>query len=310
MAEVIVQEESLVTVADAIREKTGGTEGLVFPTGFAEAISGIESGGNTDAEDGIVTRTITEYKNDRLTTIGRYAFYYCTTLTNVDFPNVTYVGTAAFCQCNKLKTINIPSITKIGAQAFYMCNELTTIDFPNASTNEGKEAFYNCNNLSSINLPILTSIGESMFYMCQALTSADFPMAKTIGKKAFYKCSTLATTNFPVATSVGMYAFQNCTALITIDFPMVSTISTYAFSGCSQLTTLIIRNETMATLNGTNAFTSTPIASGTGYIYVPSALLATYQEDSVWSTYSAQFRALEDYTVDGTTTGALDETKI
>ena len=41
MAEVIVQEESLVTVADAIREKTGGTEGLVFPTGFAEAISGI-----------------------------------------------------------------------------------------------------------------------------------------------------------------------------------------------------------------------------------------------------------------------------
>ena len=29
-----------------------------------------------------------------------------------------------------------------------------------------------------------------------------------------------------------------------------------------------------------------------------------------WSTYAAQFRALEDYTVDGTTTGELDETKI
>ena len=38
MAEVIVQEESLVAVADAIREKTGGTEGLVFPDGFIEAI--------------------------------------------------------------------------------------------------------------------------------------------------------------------------------------------------------------------------------------------------------------------------------
>lgn len=44
MAEVIVQEESLVTVADAIREKTGGTEGLVFPTGFAEAITSISTG--------------------------------------------------------------------------------------------------------------------------------------------------------------------------------------------------------------------------------------------------------------------------
>jgi hypothetical protein len=29
-----------------------------------------------------------------------------------------------------------------------------------------------------------------------------------------------------------------------------------------------------------------------------------------WTTFSAQFRALEDYTVDGTTTGELDESKI
>ena len=44
MAERIVQEESLITVADAIREKTGSTDGLVFPNGFVEAIAGISEG--------------------------------------------------------------------------------------------------------------------------------------------------------------------------------------------------------------------------------------------------------------------------
>lgn len=39
-------------------------------------------------------------------------------------------------------------------------------------------------------------------------------------------------------------------------------------------------------------------------------LVDTYKADTNWSTYAAQFRALEDYTVDGTITGELDESKI
>ena len=66
----------------------------------------------------------------------------------------------------------------------------------------------------------------------------------------------------------------------------------------------------LCSLDSTNAFTGTPIASGTGYIYVPAVLIDSYKAATNWSTYAAQFRALEDYTVDGTTTGELDETKI
>jgi hypothetical protein len=80
---------------------------------------------------------------------------------------------------------------------------------------------------------------------------------------------------------------------------------------CSKFTTLILRNTTqIVTLNKTNAFADTPIASGTGYIYVPSALVDSYKAATNWSSYANQFRALEDYTVDGTTTGELDSTKI
>lgn len=45
MANYIVQDTSLAAVADAIRAKAGGTEKLVFPAGFVEAVEGITGGG-------------------------------------------------------------------------------------------------------------------------------------------------------------------------------------------------------------------------------------------------------------------------
>ena len=96
-------------------------------------------------------------------------------------------------------------------------------------------------------------------------------------------------------TSIGSYAFRSCSELTTADFPAATSIGTYAFRSCSALATLILRSETMATLSNNNALTVTPIASGTGYIYVPSALVDSYKTATNWSTYAAQFRAIEDY---------------
>jgi len=75
---------------------------------------------------------------------------------------------------------------------------------------------------------------------------------------------------------------------------------------------LILRNEsTIVTLSSSEVFdTSDGIGAGIGYIYVPAALIEEYKSATNWSTYATQFRALEDYTVDGTITGELDETKI
>ena len=111
-------------------------------------------------------------------------------------------------------------------------------------------------------------------------------------------------------TSIGAYAFYRCTQLAKVDFSLVTSVDANAFANCSQLATLVLRSETRCSLVNTNAFKSTPIASGTGYIYVPAALVDSYKAASNWSTYANQFRAIEDYTVDGTTTGELDPTKI
>ena len=167
-----------------------------------------------------------------------------------------------------------------------------------------------------------TSIGEYAFYSCNSLTTVNFPVATSIGNYAFYSCDSLTTVNFPVATSIGEYAFRNCDSLTTVNFPVATSIRRNAFYNCYSLTTLILRSETKCNLSDKNAFGNCYHMLGTtnssynpdglhdGYIYVPSALIESYQADSTWSSIALQFRALEDYTVDGTITGELDETKI
>lgn len=132
----------------------------------------------------------------------------------------------------------------------------------------------------------------------------------SIRDSAFADCTALTSVNFPVATSINFRAFDGCTRLTTVDFPAVTSISSQVFQSCSQLKSLILRSETAATLNNSSAFSGSGVSSGTGYIYVPKALIEGYKTATNWSAYASQFRALEDYTVDGTITGALDETKI
>ena len=88
-------------------------------------------------------------------------------------------------------------------------------------------------------------------------------------------------------------------------------IGSYAFRYDEELKSLILRNpNAVCTLSNKNAFNNSSILNGTGYIYVPSALIEQYKVATNWSTYASQFRALESYTVDGTITGELDEAKI
>ena len=112
-------------------------------------------------------------------------------------------------------------------------------------------------------------------------------------------------------TVIGREAFAYCSALTEVDLPSATTMDNFAFSDDTNLIKLILRNtEAICSMIGSNAIIRSAIQKGTGYIYVPSALLDSYKAATNWSPFAAQFRALEDYTVDGTTTGELDPTKI
>ena len=206
-------------------------------------------------------------------------------------------------------------VAKIGTYAFNSCNELTSVDFPIA-TSVGKNAFNGCHQLTSVYIPAATSVGESAFGNCKNLTSANFPVATSVGDSMFSSCSALASINIPKATSVGSSMFSSCSALTSVDLPSVTYVGPSAFRGCSSITAVILRSTNrVCQLGNSNAFNDTPIASGTGYIYVPRIFLSDddatkdYRRATNWSTYTT-FRALEDYTVDGTITGELDPNKI
>ena len=108
---------------------------------------------------------------------------------------------------------------------------------------------------------------------------------------------TITEISSDTCESLQKNALRICTALTKADFAAVTHISTYSLNGCSSLTTLILRAETLCTLEDVKALAGTPIASGTGFIYVPSSLVDSYKAASNWSTYAAQFRAIEDYNV-------------
>ena len=90
-------------------------------------------------------------------------------------------------------------------------------------------------------------------------------------------------------------SFYNCTKLEKIDFDVLEEMKDADFYRCSALTAVIIRSPAVCTMSDSNAFKSTPIASGTGYIYVPAALVDSYKAATNWTKYANQIRAIEDY---------------
>ena len=216
---------------------------------MADFINTVDVLGDYVVTGSIINRTVTEYLDNYVTKIGKYAFCQCVNLSKVDCPNVSEISDDAFNSCSSLTTASFPAATTIGSYAFTYCSSLTSVSFP-----------------------VATSIGNSAFHGCSSLTSVSFPAATTIGSYAFAYCSSLTTASFPAATTIGSYAFARCTGL----------------------TTVILAGSSVCSMPYSNVFTSTPIASGTGYVYVPSLLVASYQAATNWSYFSAQISAIED----------------
>ena len=210
-----------------------------------EFINTIDILGDDVVIDSIIDRSITEFKDNVLTTIGAYAFYSCTALTSVALPNVTTLNGEVFNNCTSLVNIDLPNVTRLA------------------------------------------------------------------GNSIFQSCTSLKKIRLPEALNINSYTFRYCTNLEIIDLPKLTSIAWDICINCTALKAFILRNtEVVCSLTNENCFNSSTIGSKKGYIYVPRALVDSYKAATNWSTFATQIRALEDYTVDGTITGELDESKI
>ena len=179
------------------------------------------------------------------------------------------------------------SASFVASYAFDGNRTIQTVNLPYA-TSVGNNAFQNSRLLTQVSLPVCSYIGNNAFYNCFLLNQVSLPMCSYIGNSVFRNCPSLTQVSLPVCSYIGNNAFQSCSSLTQVTLPMCSYISIFAFSRCSSLSIITIGYSGVCNLVGSNAFSATPITSGTGSIYVPTSLVDAYKSATNWSYFSTQ----------------------
>lgn len=297
--EMSTQDALIAQIAQALEGKAGGSGG----------------GGGVTYDD-IATAGITGNIVLSVSSIAGYAFVNHKGITSLRAPNVTSVGAYAFYGTGLTGALDLSLCASIGNYAFYQCTNLTSLSIPNVTT-VGTNAFQYCNKITDLDAPNLTTLGQYAFSgnntYKMAFKSINLPKCTAIPASTLGYCKNVTELVLPECKSVGNSSLTNWNNLAFVDLPKCTSIANYGLRNNGKLETLILRSETMCTLSN-YALNGTKIFNGTGYVYVPNALVASYQTATNWKTIYGKnanaFRALEDYTVDGTITGELDESKI
>lgn len=244
----------------------------------------------------------------------RYLTNYCfysSYLTRFTAPEVFDVGLHAFEKCSNLASVDIPKCETLRDLAFYNSG-IVNADFPEV-TSLGDQVFTSCHSLSFASFPKVTSLPSSCFNACENLETISIPLCYFIGNSALSYINKLKEVSCP-ASNVDSFAFYSDPELEKVDFNPTGdgamSIGYGAFNYCNKLKILALRSEKVWSLSDSSCFQGTLIESGTGFIYVPKSHVDEYKTATNWTVYADQFRALEDYTVDGTIRGGLDLTKI
>lgn len=274
----LYSESSISNIADAIRAK-GGTG--TFTVGeMAQAIEDLPSGGGTDYLAQRLQNTLTDYSSDEVTNVMASSFLNATSLRSVLLPNCTSIGEYAFQGCTGLETFSTDKSFTVARGTFENCTSLVSFPFEKLSKTAlggGDNIFHNCSSLTGVYAPQLNRLGifnASQFNGCTSMVYARFP---------------------GIGNGIRSGVFNNCTALKLADLGSTSSIGSAGtiFANCPNLEILIIRSTSMAAIRS-NEFANT---SGVVSVYVPSALISTYQTGTNWSSLLAnnkvQFLALE-----------------
>ena len=212
----------------------------VVEIGYAKYLSKIEIPATYNGKDVTEVRNFTSETlkevtiGDNVTSIGNYAFEYCSALTSVTIGNgVTSIGSFAFRGCGNLTSVTIPdSVTSIGGSAFEACVSLTSITIPDSVTSVGNSAFAYCTSLTSILVDNDNTAYQSIdgnLYSKDGNTLIAYAIGKieksftipdsvtTIGERAFADCSNLTSITIgDSVTRIGHSAFRACTNLTDV----------------------------------------------------------------------------------------------
>lgn len=269
-----------------------------------------------------------------VTEAGKYNLYECPALKTVYMPALKTTGGFFMSTHATIQSLDLSSLEEIKGYDFggalgIASNVLT---FPavikvGSSTSRAGYLFTGLQ-CEEVNFPILPAIyaGYGGLFSKQVISGGNYypttkrfyaPLCTTISGQAssypaFSNDNRLARLELPAlesATYLGTFSNQ---FLEDVDAGKLNAIDGYnRFSGFKLKNLVLRKTGAVCSLSsGSYIDSSSPIKKGSGYVYVPRALISTYQTATNWSTiYTANpnvFRAIEDYTVDGTLTGRMD----
>jgi hypothetical protein len=204
---------------------------------------------------------------ENLTSLGYRAFYYCTSLGNINIPQtVTYINSYCFENCSSLKSITLPqSLDGIESGVFYSCTSLTEVDLSMLDmTYLPWRTFSGCTSLTTVKLP--DSITEIWSYAFSDCAISDFSIFKNVTRFSY---AALRGCNFKTVDlssvkdlSMDGYVFSDCTELTSIQWPTSMTrIESGTFKGCTGLTSYTVPDHIEEI--GSYAFAYTGISENT-----------------------------------------------
>jgi len=126
--------------------------------------------------------------------------------------NVTSIGDFAFFYCTSLISITIPElVTSFGIYVFYLCTSLTSINVDASNLNYSSENGILFNKNKTILLIYPVAKNNSSYTIPNSVTD--------ISNNAFNSCTLLSSITIPNSvTSIGNYAFNSCTSLLNVYF--------------------------------------------------------------------------------------------
>lgn len=186
---------------------------------------------------------------DGVTSIGRYAFFYCSSLISITIlDSVTSIGNGAFFGCEKLQGVSLPdSIKSIGDYAFEGCYSLEELKVPSSvdligtriANSSNTYVYVDKNNKSYImENDVIFSVDKSVLVRCNAIVFGEYIVPDSVKKiedDSFWNCTNITKIILPYGLEkIGDSAFFNCSNLTDINIPETCTgIGAGAFSSTS-----------------------------------------------------------------------------
>ena len=246
---------------------------------LAVSYRGNRYGTYTDTYSGdLVIPESVEYQGESygVTSIGERAFYNCSNLVSITFPNcivnighdafygtawynnlpdgLVYVGNVAYKYKGKMPTnaeISIKEGTiKISDDAFRDCRNLKSLSIPNSITSIGMNAFNGCSP-KEVYIPDIETWCNIEFE-----NSDSNPLRLSYTCHLYEKGKEVDLENLVIPDgieNIGNCAFTGITSLCSVSIPKsVKTIGEYAFASCSKLSSITL-SEGVEVI-GKNAF--------------------------------------------------------